>query len=984
MGKSQKKKSMRRHNPVRVPDTHLPKGLASAEQSSSKKAAILPILQKMESADATERKWACVAVANLIQNDPSTRRLLQGKNVVGALITRLTDSEEEVVAEAVGALRNLCIDGGYDICAEMYNKNILTPLATFVPKVSTVLTQYLSDPKSAPENAQNLVYELADNLITILWCLSETSNKALTAINGIHLVPFLMSFLAARDKLPLGPVVSAAQCLYVLTDDNPPAISDVKSDASYLSCLLEIARPGNIANADANQKDPRIVTLSVLGAGILRNVSPLPPPTVVSLVDLDKDVILPLLQPTISSISISEITAVAQELITAQTTEPQIEKLSLKHVPKSDHKSSAEMELGKIETRLRTVQLALEILTGVCATLPDPEFGPDAEDEMDEPEDEDLENGDEDADDMNMEADGISSDQPSVPSFITSLVNPLVALIQPSSLSFPPLAAPSPHPPTTSALSAVHVTALECLNNVFLSLASSRKPEIAADVVSGMKIWNDVWSALAAVGTQTGLGQERRQDMWEKAVGVLWGIGNVWKGSLEPNEEHISLLIQFCNASSDSKVKTQCIGTLECLAQHPNSIQANRVISEYFISLLPSGSESSSVDTEPLIQAVSALIDIYSDENMPYDVNFRQGQYLHRLVSSVEGVRKAVKNVDRRKEGGRELRLRADEVRENLVAFIKYPRQPFTSVYRTYGPVRPLQLPLTMKDAKSGQPVTLYISYPRFEEDSKQVVTAPDANPPLPIFSQAIKANGFVYVSGNIGSKGFTLVEGGVQAETRAAMENIIKVLKASGTTLDNVVKVNIYLTNFDRDFVLMNEVYLELEKRDVLTCPMGLKSRGKVLGINQSTDTKTRLFFITNSRRKIVMSNVIKQKVFSPEANPPLPVYSQAIISKGFVFVCGNVGHDRNLKLYEGGIKVETRAALENMKKILTAAGTSLENVVKVNIFMANLDEFQAMNEIYAEYFNMDAKPARTCVQVAVLPLKAAVEIECTAVLPV
>jgi hypothetical protein len=59
----------------------------------------------MESTDVAERKWACVAVSNLIQNDPSTRRLLQGKNVVGALITRLTDSEEEVVVEAVGALR---------------------------------------------------------------------------------------------------------------------------------------------------------------------------------------------------------------------------------------------------------------------------------------------------------------------------------------------------------------------------------------------------------------------------------------------------------------------------------------------------------------------------------------------------------------------------------------------------------------------------------------------------------------------------------------------------------------------------------------------------------------------------------------------------------------------------------------------------------------------------------------------------------------
>lgn len=107
---------------MRVPDTHLPHGLQAASASSSKSEAVLPILQKvrlrvsmsvsdidlhtqMESLDAAERKWACVAVSNIIQNDPSTRRLLQGKNVVGALINRLSDSEEEVVVEAAGSLR---------------------------------------------------------------------------------------------------------------------------------------------------------------------------------------------------------------------------------------------------------------------------------------------------------------------------------------------------------------------------------------------------------------------------------------------------------------------------------------------------------------------------------------------------------------------------------------------------------------------------------------------------------------------------------------------------------------------------------------------------------------------------------------------------------------------------------------------------------------------------------------------------------------
>ena len=89
-----------------------------------------------------------------------------------------------------------------------------------------------------------------------------------------------MSFLAARDQLPLAPVTSAgtcvqnpwkrllgrlicpeAQCLYVLTDDNYPAISDIKADASYISCLLSIARQASTSN------DSRTVTLSVLAAG---------------------------------------------------------------------------------------------------------------------------------------------------------------------------------------------------------------------------------------------------------------------------------------------------------------------------------------------------------------------------------------------------------------------------------------------------------------------------------------------------------------------------------------------------------------------------------------------------------------------------------------------------------------------------------------------------------------------------------------------
>ena len=90
--------------------------------------------------------------------------------------------------------------------------------------------------------------------------------------------------------------------------------------------------------------------------------------------------------------------------------------------------------------------------------------------------------------------------------------------------------------------------------------------------------------------------------------------------------------------------------------------------------MMPTATTKSPLDTEPLIQCISGLIDIYSDENMPYDVNYRQGRFQERLADSVDGVKKAVKAIDRRKGDLKELRRRGEEVRYNLVAFLQYRR----------------------------------------------------------------------------------------------------------------------------------------------------------------------------------------------------------------------------------------------------------------------------------------------------------------------
>lgn len=115
---------------------------------------------------------------------------------------------------------------------------------------------------------------------------------------------------------------------------------------------------------------------------------------------------------------------------------------------------------------------------------------------------------------------------------LPELVQPLLTLIQPTTLSFPPPSSPSIHPPTTSVLSAIHACAFGCLNNIFLSLSTCTNAELAGDENAGRSVWSEIWAALSKIGVDIAPGQERKREIWEIAVGVLWGIGNIWKGKL--------------------------------------------------------------------------------------------------------------------------------------------------------------------------------------------------------------------------------------------------------------------------------------------------------------------------------------------------------------------------------------------------------------------------------------------------------------------
>jgi 2-iminobutanoate/2-iminopropanoate deaminase len=116
-----------------------------------------------------------------------------------------------------------------------------------------------------------------------------------------------------------------------------------------------------------------------------------------------------------------------------------------------------------------------------------------------------------------------------------------------------------------------------------------------------------------------------------------------------------------------------------------------------------------------------------------------------------------------------------------------------------------------------------------------------------------------------------------------------------------------------------------------------------------------------------------------APKAVGP---YVQGVKARGFLFTAGQIGLDPATgNLVEGGIEAQTRRVLENLKAVVEAAGSSFTHAVKATVYLTDLNHFQAMNRIYAAYFEGQS-PARSTVGVAQLPLGALVEIELVALL--
>ena len=129
-------------------------------------------------------------------------------------------------------------------------------------------------------------------------------------------------------------------------------------------------------------------------------------------------------------------------------------------------------------------------------------------------------------------------------------------------------------------------------------------------------------------------------------------------------------------------------------------------------------------------------------------------------------------------------------------------------------------------------------------------------------------------------------------------------------------------------------------------------------------------------------MTLEIKKVIIPSDGSKPLAPYSPGIVNGNYLFTSGQVGIDpATQKLVDGDVSAQAKQAMQNLGKILEAADLNYSNLIKVTIFLTDINDYAAVNSVYSEYFD-DQPPARSAVQVVALPAAASVEIEAIAAL--
>jgi enamine deaminase RidA (YjgF/YER057c/UK114 family) len=209
-------------------------------------------------------------------------------------------------------------------------------------------------------------------------------------------------------------------------------------------------------------------------------------------------------------------------------------------------------------------------------------------------------------------------------------------------------------------------------------------------------------------------------------------------------------------------------------------------------------------------------------------------------------------------------------------------------------------------------------------------------------------------------NKGFPFYGSEIKAQTRYCLENLAATMTAAGSSLENVIKAQVFMTNLT-DFNAFDEVWKQYfpvpPARTTLEIPM-------LLGAGPAQLLEIDL---------IAHDNAVAHEAIRSAAPQPMANYTEAFRVGNLIFAAGQIASDfvtgvpaearvhPNFPYYGSNIKLQTRFILENFKKTFAAAGSSLANVVKAQVFLTDLNNFNGFDEVWREYFPSDPPPRTT-----------------------
>jgi len=682
MGKVNNKKLKRRKRPTATNPLSVLNSIdASLDDNIQEKITdALPLIEKLSSNDANERAWAAAGVANLIHND-ETRKYLLKNNLLGKLMNGLSDPTNEVVIETAGALRNL-INVDNTICLELYNRNILGSVTPLLPKINTLISNTLipidnNDKDIKTKKFENkIAYDYSEQIINIIWTMSETSEKFTKDILSCNIVQFLMEFIKSLDKLPLNLVNVAAQCLNTITEENEDVYQYFTETSDFINILKTIAS-GQIPIA--NNWENNGILLKLLCSNILYNIRNIIPFSMDELYSIIFNTISSCLEYKTSE-SIKEMISLAEKMkIEDQKIVQKTKDLKNKELIDMNEGKPTNERAKVLESHLTTIQLALEILANVCSE--DLNDGMNNEEEM---MDEGMEMDEQDEEnafleemnkisEMQDENDGNDNATDERSKYIVN--NGIIGKIISYCENFYDYNDDVKNYASSYVNNSniIQLRSINALNNILMMMPKEWYVNNINDVKN---IWGWLYGLAGKASELLSNSNEEKNnlnDIIESIVNTMWSLVraidslNMNEIKIIPTEEEVaSLIATYNNTNVTDDLRVRCVGVLGLFAKLQGNISLNKVIGDFLINI-----PSNCRNMEIVCEVLNAIYDAYGDKSYDYDGPvFVNGGYLAKLKQSYPVVQRNTKSIDRRKK--RELRDRADETLYNLRAFIQY------------------------------------------------------------------------------------------------------------------------------------------------------------------------------------------------------------------------------------------------------------------------------------------------------------------------